>query len=151
MENTNIKGFEFELINQNAYISLYFNKELKLAICEADAEYIPIDYFKSMFLSISDLIEQFPIRHLVFDKRKLRTFHQPSMEWYFAIWKPEIKTKGLDNHFKILPEMNWFVKSVEAGRHEIFHKYGADIIEGITITYVDSVETAIEKIQYDAP
>jgi hypothetical protein len=150
MENTNIKGFEFKLMNQNTYASLYFNEELQLAICEANEEYIPIDYFKSMFLSISDLIEKFPVCHLIFDKRRLRTFHQPSMEWYFAIWKPEIKTKGLTNHYKILPNIDWFTKSVEAGKHEIFHKYGEDIIEGINISYVDSIEAVIEKLEKNA-
>jgi hypothetical protein len=147
MENTNIIGFEFKLISQNDYASLYYNEELQLAICEANEEYIPIDYFKSIFLAISDLIQEFPICHLIFDKRKLRTFHQPSMEWYFAIWKPEIKIKGLINHYKILPAIDWFAKSVEAGRHEIFHKYGKDIIEGISITYVDSIETVVESLK----
>jgi hypothetical protein len=144
------KEIEFNLIHRNLYTSLYFNKELQLAICTADEEYIPIDYFKAMFLAISDLIVQFPIQHLVFDKSKLRTFHQPSMEWYFAIWKPEIKAKGLVNHYKILPPLDWFIKSVAAGKHEIFHKYGSNIISGITITYVDSIEAAIEKIKADS-
>ncbi len=141
------KNFEFDLIHQNSYTSLYYNQALKLAVCVADEEYIPIDYFKSMFLSISDLIEQFPIKHLVFDKSKLKAFHQPSMEWYFAVWKPVIKTKGLTSHYKILPELDWFIQSVEAGKHEIFDKYGKNIINGITIKYVGSVDEAIEQIE----
>lgn len=146
MESLNFRGFEFILTNRSIYASLYFNKELKLAICRADEEYIPIDYFKEMFLSVSNIIEKSPIQYFIFDKSMLKTFHQPSMEWYFAIWKPQMKVMGLANHYKILPPLDWFVKAVEAGRHEILAKYGNDLIQGIKITYVDSVEMALEEI-----
>ena len=99
-----------------------------------------------MFLQISVLIEKFEIKHLVFDKQKLRTFHQPSMEWYFAVWKPNIKRKGLINHYKILPKLIWFEKAVEAGKFEIFQKFSKDILNGITITYINFVEEAIEDV-----
>ena len=131
--------------NQGPFSSLYFNKDLKMALYIADEEYIPIDNFKDMFLIISAMIETRDIKHLVFDKQRLRTFHQPSMEWYFAVWKPEMKNKGLTNHYKILPKLDWFEKAVEAGKYEIFQKFSRDILNGITITYVKSVENAIES------
>lgn len=93
MTTLTFNNYVFTLENKGPFSSLYFNDELKMAICSADEEYIPIDSFKEMFLHISDMIEKVEIKHLVFDKQKLRTFHQPSMEWYFAVWKPEIKTK----------------------------------------------------------
>ena len=117
-----------------------------MAMCVAEVEYIPIDNFKAIFLRISELIEEYPIKHLLFDKRKLRTFHQPSMEWYFAIWKPDIKKKGLTNHYKILPQLEWFVQAVNAGKFEIFNKYPKDILAGIAIKYVDSIEGAIDQL-----
>ena len=140
------KDYKFVLKHKILYSSLYFNEQLKMAICIADEEYIPIDNFKEMFLHISAMIENVEIKHLVFDKQKLRTFHQPSMEWYFAVWKPAIKNKGLVNHYKILPNLDWFEKAVEAGKYEIFQKFSKDILNGITITYVNSVEEAIENI-----
>ncbi len=146
MTTLRFNNYDFALENKGPFSSLYFNKELKMAICFADEEYIPIDNFKEMFLHISILIETYEIKHLVFDKQKLRTFHQPSMEWYFAVWKPAIKTKGLVNHYKILPKLDWFVKAVEAGKYEIFQKFSKEILNGITITYVNSVEQAIECI-----
>ncbi|TAF67986.1 MAG: hypothetical protein EAZ55_01020 [Cytophagales bacterium] len=146
MTSMNISEVEFKLVYQNPYASLYLNEALKLAVCNAEQEYIPIGHFKSVFLQMSALIEQNPIHYLIFDKRNLRTFHQPSMEWYFAVWKPEIKNKGLTHHFKILPNIPWFAKSVEAGKHEIFQKYGTDILEGIQITYVSSIEEVLELI-----
>lgn len=146
MANLIYKGFDFTLENKGEYSSLFFNKELKMAICVAEQEYIPIDSFKEMFLHLSTMIETVEIRHLIFDKQKLRTFHQPSMEWYFAVWKPIMKTKGLTNHYKILPKLDWFEKAVEAGKFEIFQKFSKEILNGITITYVVSVEQAIESI-----
>lgn len=144
MDTVEYKGYVFTINHSCAFSKVYYNKQLKLALCIADSDYIPIDNFKAIFLSISKLLDSFPIHHLVFDKRKLRTFHQPSMEWYFAIWKPIVKNKGLLNHYKILPDLDWFVKSVEAGKHEIFKKYSSDFLNGISIKYVKSIEEVIE-------
>jgi tetrahydromethanopterin S-methyltransferase subunit G len=66
------------------------------------------------------------------------------MEWYFAVWKPTVKNKGLINHYKILPKLDWFEKAVEAGKYEIFQKFSKEILNGITITYVNSIEEAID-------
>lgn len=146
MTTKSFKNFDFTLQYKNPYASLHFNEQLKMVICCAEEEYIPIDNFKEMFLHISTLIERFEITHLVFDKQKLRTFHQPSMEWYFAIWKPSIKTKGLVSHYKILPQLDWFEKAVDAGKFEIFQKFSKEILNGISIKYVNSIEAAIEDI-----
>lgn len=146
METQIFNGYEFTLKSKSAFASLYFNKELKLAICVAETEYIPIDNFKETFIYISEMIKNTEINHLIFDKQKLRTFHQPSMEWYFAVWKPTVKIKGLVNHYKILPKLDWFEKAVEAGKYEIFQKFSKEILNGITITYVNSVDNAIDDI-----
>ncbi|MBA2611808.1 MAG: hypothetical protein H0U95_07560 [Bacteroidetes bacterium] len=146
MDKIKYNGYDFSLVHNCEFSNVYYNKHLKLALCIAERDYIPIDSFKTIFLSISTLIDDSPLQHLVFDKRKLRTFHQPSMEWYFAIWKPIVKNKGLINHYKILPEIDWFVKSVEAGRHEILKKYSNDILHGISINYVKSIENVIDMI-----
>ena len=146
MEAIKYNNYDFSLVHNCNFSNVYFNKHLKLALCIAERDYIPIDNFKAIFTTISKLIDDFPIQHLVFDKRKLRTFHQPSMEWYFAIWKPTVKDKGLTNHYKILPDLDWFVKSVEAGRHEILKKYSNAFLNGISINYVNSIEDAIVMI-----
>jgi len=145
METTTYGSFSFKEIWTCDYATVTYCEELRMAICTSTSEYIPISDFKNIFLSISTFMEKYPIRYFLFDKRSLRTFHQPSMEWYFAIWKPEMKMKGLCDHFKILPKLNWFEKAVEAGKHEIFQKYGKDILDGIRVTYVQSPEGAIDS------
>ncbi|TXI84887.1 MAG: hypothetical protein E6Q37_07480 [Crocinitomicaceae bacterium] len=52
----------------------------------------------------------------------------------------------LNCHFKILPDIEWFEKAVEAGKHEILQKYGSDILNGVSVTYVNDIEKAIEKL-----
>ncbi|MES2567422.1 MAG: hypothetical protein V4565_11175 [Bacteroidota bacterium] len=146
MENIIYKGFEFNLIYRCSYSSLFYNSNLEMVLCIADVEYIPIENFKTIFDSISELIEKHSIKHLLFDKRNLRTFHQPSMEWYFAVWKQSIKEKGLVNHYKILPDLEWFVQAVNAGKHEIFKKYNSNLLNGIRVSYVDTIEKAIDDI-----
>jgi len=141
--------YEFKVVYEDKYTTLSYNEELLMAICTADSEYIPIGEFKKVFLYVSEFAESSKIRYFVFDKRNLRTFHQPSMEWYFTIWKPILKEKGLVHHYKILPDLAWFAKAVEAGKHEIFQKYGNDIINGINITYISSIKELLEVLKKD--
>ncbi len=147
MEIKNYNNKEFKLFYKSEFATLYYNSQLMIAVCSAEAEYIPIDNFKEIFLKISDFITQSPIKHFIFDKRNLRTFHQPSMEWYFAIWKPTVKINGLTNHYKILPDLLWFEKAVQAGKHEILSKYGSNLLEGINIFYYNSIEEVVESIE----
>ena len=146
MDTLTHNGYSFRKLASDDFSSLYYCDELLMAICTAEVEYIPIDAFKKIFFRISDMINACPIKHLIFDKRALRTFHQPSMEWYFTSWKPAIRTRGLTSHFKILPDLDWFRESVNAGRKEIFSKSDEQLLNGITITYVDSPEEAIKAI-----
>lgn len=140
-------GYIFQHIANGDFASLHYCSELCFVICTAQGEYIPIEEFKEMFLRISDIIQENPVKHLLFDKRALRTFHQPSMEWYFTIWKPTVSEHGLTNHFKILPELEWFKAAVRAGKHEILSKFpDENFLKGITISYVDSPEEAIDAI-----
>jgi len=139
-------GYIFQPIAADDLVSLYYCHELSFAICTAQAEYISIQAFREVFLRISGIIAEHPVKHLLFDKRALRTFHQPSMEWYFSVWKPSVKALGLSDHFKILPELEWFKEAVLAGKHEILSKFGEDFLAGITITYINSPEEAIDAI-----
>ena len=139
-------GYTFQLVSQFEHAQLLYCKELKMAICAAQSEYIPIAEFKKIFNAVTALLSEYPTRYFLFDKRQLRTFHQPCMEWYFAVWKQEVKTLGLDHHFKILPELDWFSKAVEAGKQEIFQKYGKDVLSGIQVDYVNTEEEAIVNI-----
>lgn len=146
METTTYKGYEFKPLYSCTHASVLYNRELKFALCRADTEYIPIEDFQSIFLAITELIGEHPMKYLLFDKRNLRTFHQPSMEWYFTVWKPEIKQAGLANHYKILPDLEWFVQAVHAGRHQIALKCDKNLLDGIEVTYVEAVEEAIDQI-----
>ena len=147
METLTYKGYEFASIYSCTYATVFYNRDLKFTICRADAEYIPLEEFKSIFLAVTELIAEYPMKSMLFDKRNLRTFHQPSMEWYFIVWKPAIKQAGLTNHFKILPDLEWFIQSVNAGRHQITLKCDKDLLDGIQIRYVEDVEDAIRRIE----
>ena len=126
----------------NASIRLYFDVDAKIGIAEAITPYVALDDFMSGFKLSIDMIKQYELTSFIFDKRSLRAFHQPSMEWYFVEWKPRIKDLGMRNHYKILPDEDWFRKCVEAGRQDIVEAYGSEFLEGVTITYTDSIKQA---------
>lgn len=127
----------------NQSIKLYYESNLRIGIAVATAPYISMDEFMEAFKASTEMIREFNITKFIFDKRALRAFHQPSMEWYFVEWKPKIKEMGMKTHYKILPQEDWFRKCVEAGRRDIEEAYGENFLDGITVTYVDSIKQAV--------
>lgn len=114
-------------------------------LIQADSTYIPIEQFKEIFHSMEELIQERGITRLIFDKRKLSVFHQPSMEWYFVEWKEKMTHYGLKHHIKILPDDNVFCQSVKLGRDQINKKYPHAKFHELTIEYASSIEEAVTK------
>lgn len=114
-----------------------------VAIVQANSSYIPIEQFKEIFNYLKTLIADKKITKLVFDKRKLSVFHQPSMEWYFVIWKEEMFDLGLKSHRKILPADEVFRQSVKIGRDKINKTYPNGKFHQMDITYAETLEEAI--------
>jgi hypothetical protein len=117
----------------------------EVMIVEATTSYIPIEEFKLIFNYIGDSIAKEPATKLIFDKRKLTVFHQPSMEWYFVEWKEKMFDLGLKTHRKILPLDNVFKQSVKIGRERIKQIFPQGKYNDMDIQYSDSIEEAIAK------
>lgn len=114
-------------------------------LVEATSAYIPIGEFKILFDSIGELVKERKTTCLIFDKRKLSIFHQPSMEWYFVEWKEEMYSHGLIRHRKILPDDRIFRESVKIGREKIYNKYPQGKFHLLDIQYAESIEEALQK------
>lgn len=114
-----------------------------VAVVEAISTYIPIEQFKEIFGAIGELVKEKKISKLVFDKRKLTVFHQPSMEWYFVEWKEKMFDLGLKTHRKILPQDEVFRQSVKIGREKIKTIHPNGKYQQMDIQYAESLEDAI--------
>ena len=114
-----------------------------IAIVEATANYIPFEHFKEIFNFIGDVVREKQITKLIFDKRKLTVFHQPSMEWYFVEWKEKMFTLGLTKHRKLLPNNHVFCESVKIGREKINKIHPAGKFHRMDIQYTNTLEEAI--------
>ena len=135
----------FEQIFTNEFGSGYTNEEKSSIALVAQADYIPIKNFKQLFYMLGDEIEANPVyTKLIFDKRSLRTFHQPSMKWYFMDWKTEMIQYGLCKHYKILPDLGYFQKAVEAARKPLLKKFPQDVLAKLSIEYADDIEDALK-------
>ena len=128
------------------HASIYLlQHEPTTAIVEATANYIPLDQFKEIFNFIGELTVTRKITKLIFDKRKLSVFHQPSMEWYFVEWKEKMFDAGLTTHRKILPQDDVFRQSVRIGRDKINKAYPTKKFQQMDIQYAENLEEAIAK------
>lgn len=134
-------------LHRTEFISLHTFEGIDVALCVAEMEYIPIEHFKSSFKQISRIIREHNLQALIFDKRNLNTFHQPSMEWYYTEWKAEMLDHGLNKHYKILPSMPWFAKSVEAGKRDIKRNHPSFDFEIFSVIYVKDIAEALADYQ----
>jgi hypothetical protein len=114
-------------------------------IIEATANYIPIEKFKEIFVGIGEIVAKQGIKKLIFDKRQLTVFHQPSMEWYFVEWKEKMFGLGLKTHRKILPQDEVFRQSVKIGREKITKAFPDGKYKEMDIQYAETLEEAIKN------
>lgn len=116
-----------------------------ILIIQATDTYIPIEEFKQVFSKASALIREHKISKVIFDKRRMRVFHQPSMEWYYVTWKEELLALGMKVHRKLLPDDDVFKKSVELGKAKIMEKYPQFRLSEMDIRYFDGLQEAIDQ------
>ena len=125
------------------FARVYYLEEQKIAVSEMKAEYVPIEHFKETFHHVGELVRGGYNSKFIFDKRALRAFHQPSMEWYYVEWKRDMLAHGLRVHRKILPDEPWFKKSVMIAKDQIHRQYPDNVIDQLDIQYCDTLEQAI--------
>ncbi len=135
----------YQLVQSFSYADVYLLKEHATLAIEATSSYIPIDEFKKIFEKAAKVIEDRKVQKVIFDKRKLEVFHQPSMEWYFTSWKEELLGYGMKTHRKLLPNDFVFRQSVKIGRIRIEEKYPDLRIDEMDIQYVESLEEAVSQ------
>ncbi|MBA4301840.1 hypothetical protein SAMN03080617_01391 [Algoriphagus alkaliphilus] len=135
---------DFELAYEERYARVLVSAEKKIVICELLADYIPIEDFKEAFEQIGKIVKGGSFEKFIFDKRSLRAFHQPTMEWYFIHWKKDMLAYGLKTHRKILPAEKWFEKMVQIAKQQILETYPDNIIDQLDIQYCDTIEEAIK-------
>lgn len=134
----------FQLMLETKYAKVYAQEQKGIIICELLTDYCPIEDFKALFNQISEIVEKGNYEKFIFDKRALRAFHQPSMEWYFLNWKNKMLELGIKKHRKILPEEKWFEKMVMIAKEQIIKNNPDNIIHLLDIKYCDSIEEAID-------
>lgn len=135
---------DFVVAFEQRYARVWVSHERKTIICELLADYIPIEDFKLAFGQIGEIVKAGDFEKFIFDKRSLRAFHQPTMEWYFIFWKKEMLEYGVKTHRKILPAEKWFEKMVQIAKNQILQTYPDNIIDQLDIRYCDTIEEAIE-------
>ena len=137
-----LNAMELEISNE--YFNCYRDEGNEFMICEAMTSYVPVDVFMETFQALTPIIKQHGIKKFIFDKRSLRAFHQPTMEWYFIVWKQELLQYGLKTHRKILPDGEWFRKCVEAGKASIIRENPGFNPDMYDIQYYSSIGECID-------
>jgi hypothetical protein len=138
-----LENFEYKVVLSESYAQVYTIDEKRTIICEICTDYVPIVDFKRIFLEMTALIKEGDFDKFIFDKRSLRAFHQPSMEWYYLEWKKSILAYGVTKHRKILPDEVWFEKMVFVAKDQILKANPNNIIDQLDIKYCKSIEEAI--------
>lgn len=127
------------------YATVSVHPATKTLVCTLKVEYVPIEKFQELFTEIGNIVKAEFIKKMIFDKRSLRTFHQPSMTWYHVTWKEEMYNHGLKSYRKLLPDDTLFRKSVEIGREKILRENVFFNFDKFDIIYCKTLEEAFEK------
>lgn len=132
------------------YISLaeadiYYQPQYAVALVQTKANFIPMKSFQLLFNQVKELAAEQTVARVLFDKRSLTIFHQPSMEWYYLQWKDYmIKEYSLLEHGKILPKDDLFRQSVKQAREKIFSNNPLHGISRIDLLYFESLAEALQ-------
>lgn len=113
------------------------------ALIEAYSGYIPKKDFQEMFISLGKVVQENAISRVIFDKSKLTVFHQPSMEWYFLVWKEQMFEFGLRTHRKILPDDLVFRESARIAREKLERAYPTAKFNQMDIKYSPCLADAL--------
>lgn len=135
----------YRLVEAFDYADIYLVEHQPVLVVEATSTYIPIAEFKNIFTKAVAVVQENEVHKVVFDKRALEVFHQPSMEWYFSTWKEELLDHGVKVHRKLLPNDFSFRQSVKIGRMRISEKYNNLRTHEMDIQYVESIAEAIAR------
>ncbi len=125
---------------------IYTCNDANTLICELLMPYTPIEQFMGILQKKAQIIQNYGCDKFIFDKRAIRGFHQPSMEWYYLEWKVEMYHKfGLAVHRKLFCNEEWFLKCIEAGRAEIKRKDPGSIVHTLDIKVCKDLEEAVNS------
>jgi hypothetical protein len=127
---------------RHASVSIISSSQPALLVT-ATSGYIPIEQFKETFSVAGVQVAELGIQKVIFDKRMLTVFHQPSMVWYFVEWKEKMYDLGLKRHVKILPPDEVFRESVKIGRSRINEDFPHGKFHEMEILYAASLEEAL--------
>ena len=116
-----------------------------IVIVSATSEYIPRIDFERIFTELSQTIIERRIKKVIFDKSSLTVFHQPSMEWYFTVWKEMMYHHGLMTHRKILPNDKVFKESARIARQKLVRDFPSGKYRLMDIKYAENLTQAIEE------
>ena len=125
---------------------IYLEETSNVLIVESLRSYILIEEFKEIFYKVNELIAEFQVAKLLFDKRKLKVFHQPSMEWYFVEWKDTAYDLGIRIIRKLLPDDSVFIQSVKIGITKIKSEYPDAKFNLMDIQYSNTLEEALKEL-----
>ncbi len=130
----------------DTYAKIFTANDANTIICELLLPYTPIDKFMGVLQKKAQLIQAYGCDKFVFDKRAIKGFHQPTMEWYYLEWKVEMYHKyGLSVHRKLFSNEDWFLKCIEAGRAEIKRKDPGSIVHTFDIKVCQTLEEAVNS------
>ncbi len=134
----------FRLQWENNFGRIYASQN-RILICEIKSSYVPFEEFQILINTCEQVIASIGgCVKFIFEKRALRSFHQPSMEWYYTVWKPKMYQQyGLGIHRKLFPQEKWFLKCIEAGRHEIRTKFPTSIANSLDVRVCMTLEEAM--------
>jgi hypothetical protein len=131
------------LVDTPVYYASYI-EIAKTIVCGIKNSYIRKDDFEKLFNLVAEESKIHGVEKIIFDKRQMKVFDQPSMVWYHLTIKENLfKSIGLKKYRKLLPTDELFRMSVEIGKTKIAREYDFDFTK-FDIQYCETIDEAFD-------
>jgi hypothetical protein len=145
-DEVTLEGYSLTVVHKTAHVEVYTVAEHPgTLVIRAVWNYIPKHLFVEIFGLVYELAKTMVLTTVIFDKRKLLVFNQPSMEWYFLEWKEGMAEVGVTRHRKLLPPYDAFRAAARLAREKLYVEHPDKKFHQLDIRYAESLKEALES------
>ena len=134
----------FEQTHEKKYGNVFLLPLQEIVICEfTDAFVLPED-FKKMIEKAIKIASTEVVSRIVIDLRKVQAFHQPSVEWLWAVAAEHLYGKQIIHYCLMLTDEEWYEDLIRLTIGKVNDNHPQNHLEELKIQFCKSFYEAVK-------
>ncbi|OJJ20136.1 hypothetical protein BKI52_16830 [marine bacterium AO1-C] len=139
------KGHDYQTILKSQQVNVFYVGSKQALICQVNAD-INLKKFKETLIQLVPVTQKLKICQLVVDRRNMFTIHFPSLEWFYAIWLPQMIKSGVRRLHIVLPENELFRFSLRIGKQRILKEHPQLLHQDLPPNFYKNLKEVFQNI-----